>query len=389
MTSIALIESESAGAARTAGLRYVTDDSPGIIRRRVSNAVRYYLPNGVLLKDQSALARIRSLAIPPAWTHVWICPSVTGHLQATGRDARGRKQHRYHLRWRALRDQTKYERMIAFGRVLPRMRKKIARDLRRPGLGREKILAAVARLLETTLIRVGNEEYARQNGSFGLSTLRDRHVSVRGGTMHFEFKGKSGKKHAIDLHDPILAKIVRGAQELPGQTLFQYTDENDRTQKISSEDVNAYLRDIAGEEFSAKDFRTWAATVLAAEALREFERFDSKAQAKKNLLRAIERVAERLGNTPAICRKSYIHPVVLESYLDGLTVSVMRTRAEKTLRNNLSSLSSVEAAVLAFLQQQLRGAQSPQRPAQRRASIPRKITGRRQRRFLAASSTRD
>ena len=370
MTSIALIE--SAGSAKSAGLRYVTDDSPGITRRISGKTFRYFSPDGALIRDESVLGRIRSLAIPPAWTDVWICPSANGHLQATGRDARGRKQHRYHPDWRAVRDQTKYERMIAFGRVLPAMRKKIARDLRRPGLGREKILAAVARLLEATLIRVGNEEYARQNGSFGLSTLRDRHVAVRGGTMHFEFKGKSGKKHAIDLHDPKLARIVRGAQELPGQTLFQYSDEEGNVQKISSEDVNAYLREIAGDEFSAKDFRTWAATVLAAEALREFERFDSKTQAKKNVLRAIERVAERLGNTPAICRKSYIHPVVLESYLDGLTVSVMKNRAEKTLRNNLTSLSPTEAAVLAFLQQQLRGAQRAERPAKRHARSPRK-----------------
>jgi DNA topoisomerase-1 len=385
MTSIAVIE--SAGSAKSAGLRYVTDDSPGITRRRSGKTFRYFSTDGALIRDESVLGRIRSLAIPPAWTDVWISPTANGHLQATGRDARGRKQHRYHPDWRAVRDQTKYERMIAFGRVLPAMRKKIARDLRRPGLGREKILAAVARLLEATLIRVGNEEYARQNGSFGLSTLRDRHVAVRGGTMHFEFKGKSGKKHAIDLHDPELARIVRGAQELPGQTLFQYTDDDGNVQKISSEDVNAYLREIAGDEFSAKDFRTWAATVLAAEALHEFERFDSKTQAKKNVLRAIERVAERLGNTPAICRKSYIHPVVLESYLDGLTVSVMKTRAEKTLRNNLTSLSPTEAAVLAFLQQQLRGAQRGEHPPKRHARGPRKIALRNRSRLPATGST--
>ena len=222
---------------------------------------------------------------------------------------------------------------------------------------------AVTRLLETTLIRVGNEEYARQNGSFGLSTLRDRHVKVKGATMSFDFRGKSGKRHAIDLRDPQLARIVRGAQELPGQTLFQYADESGTVQKISSEDVNAYLRGIAGEEFSAKDFRTWAATVLAAEALRAFERFDSKAQAKKNILRAIESVASRLGNTPAICRKSYIHPAVLNGYLDGLTLTVLEKRATKTLRNNLGRLSPIEAAVLTFLQQQLLNANQKSGPA--------------------------
>jgi DNA topoisomerase-1 len=358
MASIALIESTGAAHAAAAGLRHVSDDSPGITRRRMGkrpNSFRYLLPDGAVVKDEAVLSRIRSLVIPPAWSDVWICAQANGHLQATGRDARGRKQHRYHPEWRAVRDQNKYERMIAFGRVLPAMRRKVSRDLRRPGLGREKVLAAVTRLLEATLIRVGNEEYARQNGSFGLSTLRDRHVAVRAGTMHFEFRGKSGKRHSIDLHDPRLAKIVRGAQELPGQTLFQYTDENGAVQRISSEDVNRYLRETGGEEFSAKDFRTWAATVLAAQALKAFERAESKAQAKKNVLHAIEHVAERLGNTPAICRKSYIHPLVLNGYLDGLTVTVMKTRAEKMPRD---SLTPIESAVLAFLQRQLTAAQS-------------------------------
>ncbi|ATC64357.1 DNA topoisomerase I [Nibricoccus aquaticus] len=353
MASIALMD--SAGAAKEAGLRYVTDDSRGITRRRAGKAFRYLMPDGAPVKNADTLARIRSLAIPPAWSDVWICPLTTGHLQATGRDVRNRKQHRYHPEWRAIRDQTKYERMIAFGRVLPALRRKVERDLRRLGTGREKVLAAVTRLLEATLIRVGNEEYVRQNGSFGLSTLRDRHVSIRGGTMHFAFLGKSGKRHAIDLHDPRLAKIVRSAQELPGQTLFQYEDEAGNVQKIASEDVNAYLREIGGEEFSAKDFRTWAATVLAAEALRGFECVHSKVQAKKNVISAIKHVAERLGNTPAICRKSYIHPVILNSYLDGLTVTVMKTRAEKISRG---SLTPIEAAVLEFLQKQLTAAQS-------------------------------
>jgi DNA topoisomerase-1 len=351
MISIALIE--CAGSAKAAGLRYVSDDAPGITRTRAGKGFRYVAVDGRVVKDPAVLRRIRSLVIPPAWTDVWICPLENGHVQATGRDARGRKQHRYHPDWRTVRDQSKYERMVAFGRALPAIRRHVNRDLKRRGLGREKVLAAVTRLLETTLIRVGNEEYARLNGSFGLSTLRDRHVSIRGAKMHFEFRGKSGKRHAIDLRDARLARIVQGAQDLPGQTLFQYTDDDGQTQKIASEDVNAYLREIAGEEFSAKDFRTWAATVLAAEALREFERFDSATQAKKNVLRAIESVAARLGNTPAICRKSYIHPAVIDGYLDGLTVDVLEKRAEKTLRNQLTKLTPTEAAVLAFLQRRL------------------------------------
>ena len=351
MTSIAL--NDGAGAAKAAGLRYVTDETPGITRQRAGATFRYRDPAGRPLRDAAALARIQSLVIPPAWTEVWICPAANGHLQATGRDARGRKQHRYHDDWRTIRAQAKYERMLAFASALPRMRRHVHRDLCARGLGRTKVLAAVTRLLEATLIRVGNEEYARHNGSFGLSTLRDRHVDVRAGTMHFEFRGKSGKRHEIDLHDPQLSKIVKETQELPGQTLFQYTDEDGQVQKIASEDVNAYLREIGGEEFSAKDFRTWAATVLAAEALWEFDRFETKTEARRNLLRAIERVAERLGNTPAICRKSYIHPSVLNGYLDGLTIRVMQKRAERISRH---SLSAAETAVLDFLKKQLNAA---------------------------------
>lgn len=341
-------------SAREAGLRYVHDGVPGIGREKSRDGFIFRFPDGKKVADDATLARIRHLAIPPAWTSVWICPVANGHIQATGRDLRGRKQYRYHEDWRAARDETKYERMIAFGKALPKIRRRVARDLRPRGLGREKVLAAMVRLLETTLIRVGNEEYAKQNHSFGLSTMRDRHVTFQRGTMHFEFRGKSGKKHEIDLHDPKLADIVRQAQDLPGQDLFQYLDADGKPQKIGSEDVNQYLRLIAGEEFSAKDFRTWAGTVLAAIALREFEKFDSQAQAKKNVLQAIERVAERLGNTPAICRKCYIHPVVLESYLQGETLEVVRGQAEELLQGGLRSLDSREAAVLAFLQQKLR-----------------------------------
>jgi len=302
------------------------------------------------------IRRISALGIPPAWTDVWICPLENAHLQATGRDARRRKQYRYHADWRTVREESKYQRMIAFGHALPRIRKTVRRDLAARGLQRRKVLAAITRLLETTLIRVGNEEYARQNGSFGLSTLRDRHVSIERGVLHFQFKGKSGKRHEIDLHDARLAEIVRRAQDLPGQDLFQYEDEEGKPQKITSEDVNGYLREIAGEEFSAKDFRTWAGTVLAAEALRQFETFDSHTQAKKNILRAIESVAAKLGNTPAICRKSYVHPIVLESYLSGSTIEVLEEKVGRTLRNHLAALSPAESAVLAFLQQRLSAA---------------------------------
>ncbi len=345
---------EALAAAKSADLRYVNDLEPGITRSGGGKSIRYVTPGGTSVTDPAKLARIKRLAIPPAWTAVWICPHADGHIQATGRDARGRKQYRYHPEWRATRDGTKYERMIAFGRALPRIRRRVARDVRQPGLGRTKVVATMVRLLETTLVRVGNDEYARENGSFGLSTMRDRHATVRGGLVRFEFKGKSGKRHEIELHDPRIARIVRRVQDLPGQELFQYVDPEGQTQDVKSDDVNAYLREVAGEEFSAKDFRTWAGTVLAALALQEFERFSTKTEAKKNLVAAIERVAERLGNTPAVCRKCYIHPIVLDSYLDGETVGVLRRRAEAEIGQGRASLSGAEGAVLAFLQQRLR-----------------------------------
>jgi DNA topoisomerase-1 len=244
--------------------------------------------------------------------------------------------------------------MIAFGKALPRIRRQVQRDLSRRNLDRRKVLAAMVRLLETTLVRIGNEEYAKQNQSFGLSTMRDRHVKIGRGTLRFEFRGKSGKDHEIDLHDPKLAAIVRQTQELPGQDLFQYLDENEEPQKIGSSDVNEYLREIAGEEFSAKDFRTWAGTVLAAVVLREFERFNTKKEAKRNLVQAIERVAARLGNTPSICRKCYIHPVVMDSYLDGKTLERIEARADEAFKGGLHQLNNEEQAVLAFLKRQIR-----------------------------------
>lgn len=349
----------SIAAAKSAGLRYVNDDDPGIARSGSGDSFRYTGPDGRRITDSVTLARIKRLAIPPAWTEVWICPREDGHIQATGRDARKRKQYRYHPDWRAVRDDNKYQRMIAFGRALPRIRRRVARDLRGRGLGRTKVLATMIRLLETTLVRVGNEEYARTNGSIGLTTMRDRHVRVRRGKLKFQFRGKSGRHHDIELHDPHLADIVRRAQDLPGQKLFQYVDDDGARQHVTSEDINDYLRQIAGEEFSAKDFRTWAGTVLAALALRQFERFTTKAEAKKNVVAAIERVAERLGNTPAVCRKCYIHPVVLTSYLDGTTVEVILKKTEDALAHGAAGLSGAEGAVLAFLQTQLRKNRTP------------------------------
>ncbi len=304
-------------SAKEAGLHYVADEIPGFKREPATKGFRYRDTAGKVIKSREVLARIKSLAIPPAWTEVWISPDPNGHLQATGRDDRGRKQHRYHPRWREVRDETKYIRMVAFAKLLPRIRRRIARDLKLPGLSRNKVLATVVRLLEVSLIRVGNEEYARENDSFGLTTMRNKHVDVNGSTLKFHFRGKSGKWHEVGVRDRRLAKIVKSCQDLPGQEIFQYIDEQQKRQDVKSGDVNDYLREICGEDFTAKDFRTWAGTVLGAMALRAFEQFESQTQAKKNIVRAIELVAERLGNTPAVCRKCYIHPEVINSYLDG------------------------------------------------------------------------
>ena len=304
-------------AAKIAGLRYVSDDLPGIRRVRAGKNFRYFGPTGRLIRDSSALARIRSLAIPPAWEDVWICPIEQGHIQAIGRDARRRKQYRYHPRWREVRDETKFDRMADFGRVLPKVRARVKRDLARKGLPKEKVLATIVRLLETTLVRVGNEEYTKQNNSYGLTTLRDHHVNITGAEVQFYFRGKSGVKHAISMRDPRLAKIVRRLRDLPGFELFQYVDETGELKSIDSADVNGYLRVITGEDFTAKDFRTWAGTVLAIEALCECEPFTSQRHAKKNIVAAVQKVAERLGNTAAVCRKCYVHPAVFETYVQG------------------------------------------------------------------------
>jgi DNA topoisomerase-1 len=340
-------------SAREAGLRYIQDDRPGIRRRKRGKGFQYVGPGGETARDTDVLARIRGLAIPPAWTDVWICPDPRGHLQATGRDARGRKQYRYHPRWRAVRDETKYDRLVAFGLSLPRIRSRVEQDLALPGLPRARVLAAVVRLLETTLIRVGNEEYARHNGSFGLTTLRNRHASVEGTTVRFSFRGKSGVKHSVLLSDRRLARIVKRCQDLPGQELFGYLDEDGEVKAIDSADENDYLREIAGGEFTAKDFRTWAGTVLAARALQEFGAFDSQAQARRNVAAAVEAVAGRLGNTKTVCRSCYIHPAVLAAYLDGGLPRTPRERAEE-VASSLAELTPEEAAVLAFLQERLK-----------------------------------
>lgn len=352
------VEPEVLACAQEAGLRYVSDDAPGITRRGRGKRVRFHAPSGRRITDERELARIRRLAIPPAWTRVWICPLPNGHLQATGRDQRGRKQYRYHDDWRATRDATKYGRMAAFGRALPRIRERVAADLKQRGLGRDKVLAAMVRLLETTLIRVGNDEYARENHSYGLSTLRNRHVRVRGARMTFQFTGKSGKKHSIDLEDPRLAEIVGRVQDLPGQELFGYVAEDGSVVDVKSDDVNAYLREVAGEEFSAKDFRTWAGTVLAARYLAAAAAEPEHRHTKKNLAAVVKDVAERLGNTPSVCRKCYIHPAVIDAYLGGQVVALAQhapaRRRPQPVAMRATSLSAEEKAVLAFLDRQAR-----------------------------------
>jgi DNA topoisomerase I len=341
-------------SATTSGLRYVTDDSPGITRKRNGHGFCYRDPRRRPLKQAEDLRRIKSLAIPPAWEQVWISPLANAHLQATGRDARGRKQHRYHPRWRELRDQTKYDRMIAFCQALPRLRARVNRDLARPGLPRIKIIAAVVKLLETTLIRIGSEEYARQNGSFGLTTMRNRHVKVKGTKICFEFRGKSGVKFNLDLDNRRLARIVKRCQDLPGQELFQYIDEEGRRRTIASNDVNEYLRDITREDFTAKDFRTWAGTLLAAMALGELAQAGSQVQAQRNVVHAIEAVAKKLGNTRAVCRKSYIHPAVVDAYLDGSLADTLKQPVVCQTDEARGKLRREEAAVIAILAQRLK-----------------------------------
>lgn len=337
-------------SAKSAGLRYVCDGARGIRREMGPLGFRYVGLDGKVIRKAAELKRIRMLAIPPAWTDVWICADPRGHLQATGRDARGRKQYRYHNDWRACRDETKFDRMQAFAAALPGVRARTEDDLARPGLPREKVLAAVVQLLEKSLIRVGNDEYAKANRSFGLTTLRNQHVDVKGSTLRFEFRGKSGVRHSVDVNDRRLARIVKQCRELPGQELFQYIDEDGRHQDVTSQDVNAYLQEITGDDFTAKDFRTWAGTVLAAVALRTTEVAPSIMQAKKNVVQAIEAVAGMLGNTRSVCRKSYIHPAVIDAYMDGSIGEIAPYRPAGAQRKMVAKLRPDELFALALVQ---------------------------------------
>jgi len=340
-------------AAEEAGLRYVSDDRPGYTRKAKGDDFDWFDADGKLIRDKQRLLRIKRLAIPPAWTDVWICPASNGHIQATGRDARCRKQYLYHERWREVRDENKYDRIISFGKALPKIRRRIARDLKLPGLPRIKVLATVVQLLERTFIRIGNEEYARENKSFGLTTMKDRHVEVKGAKLRFRFRGKSGREHEVDVTDRHIAKIISKLQDLPGQDLFQYVDDDCKVGDISSQDVNEYLREITGEDFSAKDFRTWAGTMLTAIALNAQEKFETKKQAKENIKTAIGAVAKILGNTPAVCRKCYVHPAVLDTYLEQKTIDGLKRTTEEALEKEDVDLRSSEAAVLKFLESRL------------------------------------
>lgn len=328
-SKLVVLVTDPVESAKEAGLRYVTDAKPGIRRKRAGKGFRYVGPDGKPVHNPEVLRRIRSLVIPPAWKDVWITTDPRGHLQATGRDAKGRKQSRYHPRWRAIRDETKYERMLLFGTALRRIRERVEEHLGLPGLPREKVLAAVVRLMDSTLIRVGNDEYAKENKSYGLTTMRRKHVKINGSELIFRFRGKSGVLHEVGILDRRLARIVRQCQELPGHELFEYLDAEGKTHTVDSADVNDYLRAISGGEFTAKDFRTWAGTVLASMSLRQFEPFESQTQAKKNVVQAVKEVARRLGNTPAVCRKCYLHPGVLECYMAGSLAPVVKKKMEE------------------------------------------------------------
>lgn len=345
-------------AAKAVSLQYVSDQRPGIRRRRSGKRFRYFGTNGRAIRSPTTLARIRSLVIPPAWEDVWICPSPRGHIQVTGRDARGRKQYLYHPRWRAVRDEAKFAHMVLFGSALPCIRRRVRRDLALPGIPRQKVLAALVRLLESTLIRIGNDEYARTNGSFGLTTFRNRHAEVHGATIRFRFRGKSGKEHEVDLTDPRLARLIKRCQELPGQELFEYLDDEGRPQPIGSADVNEYLHEITGEHFTAKDFRTWAATILASRSLTLEGACRSPSRAERTVASVVKSVAARLGNTASVCRKCYIHPAVIAAYLTQSTAvasgngSPQSAVANRTVKSH--SRAAEEAALLSFLRRRLK-----------------------------------
>ncbi len=354
-------------SARAAGLRYVSDRQPGLRRLKTAKGFRYAGPDGGPVRDQETLARIKSLVIPPAWIDVWISKHPNGHLQATGRDVKGRKQSRYHPRWREVRDETKYERMALFAGALPKIRERVEGDLKLPGLPRHKVLATIIKLMEETHIRVGNTEYARDNGSYGLTTMRNKHVEIHGSKITFDFKGKSGVHHAINLTDKRLAKIIKRCEEIPGYELFQFLDDEGNHHSIDSHDVNEYLREITGEHFTAKDFRTWAGSVLAGEMLRQIGPFTTATQAKKNVVQAITEVAARLGNTPSVCRKCYVHPAVLEAYLSGNMGDVakadvaeikeeikeVKQQLDDEIEEHADALRHEERALVQLLQQRL------------------------------------
>jgi DNA topoisomerase I len=338
----------NAADAKAVGLRYVSDSARGFNRKKSGKSFKYFDSEGNKITDENILLRIKKLVIPPAWKNVWICPQENGHLQATGRDARGRKQYRYHQNWRKVRDENKYGKLILFAENLPLIRKKTDEDLKLPGLPREKVIALVVRLLELTCIRIGNEEYAKQNQSFGLTTMRDQHVEISGSKVKFEFKGKSGKMHSIGLEDKQLARLVKKCKEIPGYELFQFIDEANIKQSVGSADVNDYLRNVSGQDFTAKDFRTWAGTVMAATVLCNYTDCNSVSRINKNIRAAITEVAEKLGNTVAICRKCYIHPVILEMYTDGKLIKQLSKKPARKSRNPYA-LTIEESAVLEVL----------------------------------------
>jgi DNA topoisomerase-1 len=352
---------ENALSARAAGLRWVDDARPGIRREGRSGAFRYVGPDGRAIRDAATRQRIADIVIPPAWTDVWISPIANGHIQATGRDARGRKQYRYHPRWREVRDEQKYSRMVAFGGVLPRIRGRVAADMARQGMSRELVLAAVTRLLDLTYMRVGSDEYAKENDSYGLTTLRDRHVDVHGARIAIRYRGKSGVHHEVRIEDRRLARILARCQDLPGEELFEWRDDHGELHQVTADDVNDYLREISGADVTSKDFRTWAGTVLAWRALRDVGPAESETASKRQIVAAIKQVSARLGNTPAVCRRCYVHPDVLASYTDGRLVTV-KTGGERRTRAAATALSDEERAVLRLLRSK--------RPAARRRRLP-------------------
>ncbi|MGY4368815.1 DNA topoisomerase-1 [Bradyrhizobium sp. LB1.3] len=345
---------EVASAIAEEGLRYVSDASSGYRRKRTGTSFTYYDKDGKRIADAAVIRRIKSIGIPPAYEFVWICPSPNGHIQATGLDARGRKQYRYHPKWRELRDQNKYEHVILFAAALPELRARVAADMELDGLPREKVLATIVSLLEKTLIRVGNAEYAEKNKSYGLTTMRRKHVEIGRGVLRFDFTGKSGKQWKLQVDDRRIAAIAKRCAEIPGHELFKYLDDDDQPRTVDSGDVNEYIKDITKQDFTAKDFRTWAGTVLAALALSEFKRYDSQTEAKRNVVAAIERVAKQLGNTPAICRKSYVHPEILSAYMSGDLFKMLDAKIAQKFKRQYAELTSDEIMVLAFLHKRLK-----------------------------------